>query len=160
MNTYGMKILDFHAHFPVQRSQSYAGYSQSLAQKYGERKAKIIMENSAKYREEWRRKWGFVPPEDEVHSDEEQAERWIADIDTKGVSRVNFVMGGGNDNLSQIVKMPPDRFTGFANPDAFAPNAAEELERAVKKLGLRGFKMIASALERPIEDRAAYPLWE
>jgi predicted TIM-barrel fold metal-dependent hydrolase len=160
MNTHGLKVLDFHAHFPIQRSQSTAGYGQSLTRKYGERKAKIIMENSSKYRDEWRRKWGFVPPETDVHSDEEQADRWVADMDEKGVSRVNFVMGGGNDNLSKIVKMHQDRFTGFAHHDIFSPNAAGELERAVKELGLRGFKMIASALERPIEDRDAYPLWE
>lgn len=161
MDLYGLKVIDFHAHFPIQRPSSGGmGYGSSLVQKYGEKKAKIIMENSAKYREEWRRKWGFDSPESTIHSDEEQAARWVADIDKKGVNRVNFVMGGGNDNLSKIVKMHPDRFTGFAHHDLFAPNAAEEMERAVKVLGLRGYKIIASGLNRSIDDKAGYPLWE
>jgi len=161
VDLYGLKVIDFHAHFPIQRPSSGGmGYGSSLIQKYGEKKAKIIMENSVKYRDEWRRKWGFDSPESGVHSDEEQAARWVADIDKKGVTRVNFVMGGGNDNLSKIVKMYPDRFTGFAHHDLFAPNAAEEMERAVKQLGLRGYKIIASGLTRPIDDKAGYPLWE
>jgi hypothetical protein len=69
-------------------------------------------------------------------------------------------MGGGNDNLARIVKMHPDRFTGFAHHDLFSEDAAVELERAVKELGLRGYKMIASALTRPVDDKAAYPVWE
>jgi len=161
MDLYGLKVIDFHAHFPIQRSSiGSGGYMQSMLEKYGERKARIIMQNSAKYRDEWRRKWGFDPPENIVHSDEEQALRWIEDMDKKGVNRVNFVMGGGNDNLSKIIKMHPDRFTGFANHDLFQSNAAEEMERAIKELGLKGYKIIASGLTRPIEDKAGYPLWE
>lgn len=161
MGLYGLKVIDFHAHFPIQREVSRGGgYGSSLIQKYGEKKAKIIIDNSAKYREEWRRKWGFDSPESTVHSDEEQAARWVTDLDKKGVERVNFVMGGGNDNLSKIVKMYPNRFTGFAHHDLFTPNAAEEMERAVKELGLKGYKIIASGLNRPINGKAGYPLWE
>ena len=100
------------------------------------------------------------PPESEYHSDEEQAARWVADMDVKGVQRVNFVMGGGNDNLAKIVSYHPERFTGMAHHDVFGEGAAEELERAVVELGLRGFKMIASSQTRPVDDRALYPVWE
>ena len=161
MDLHGLRVLDFHAHFPIQRGgDSRASYTQSLISRYGEEKARIIMANSAHYRDEWRRKWGFDPPENGVHSDEEQVERWIADMDAKGLSRVNFVMGGGNDNLSEIVKMHPDRFTGFAHHDIFSEDAALELERSVRKLGLRGLKLIASGLTRPVDDKEAYPVWE
>ena len=37
---------------------------------------------------------------------------------------------------------------------------AEELERAVKELGLKGYKMIGSSLSIPIEDTSMYPVWE
>jgi predicted TIM-barrel fold metal-dependent hydrolase len=144
----------------VQRAESREGYTQSLIQRYGEAKAKIIMGNSAHYRDDWRRKWGFDVPETGVHSDEEQAQRWVEDMDEKGLSRVNFVTGGGNDNLSEVVKMYPDRFTGFAHHDLFSKGAAAELERSVMTLGLRGYKLIASGLTRPIDDKAAYPVWE
>ena len=78
----------------------------------------------------------------------------------QGVSRVNLVMGGGNDNLARIVKMHPNRFTGFAHHDLFQEGAAAELERGVKELGLRGYKIIASGLTKPIDDKAGYQLWE
>ncbi|MCJ7572976.1 amidohydrolase family protein [Candidatus Bathyarchaeota archaeon] len=161
MNLYGLKVLDFHAHFPIQRSTGGgSSYSKAIVDRYGEEKARIIIGQTARYREEWRHRWGFDPPESGSHTDEEQAVRWIADMDRKGVERVNFVMGGGNDNLARIVKMYPDRFTGFAHHDLFSEDAAVELERAVKELGLRGYKMIASALTRPVDDKAAYPVWE
>ncbi len=160
MNRYGLRVIDFHAHFPVQRLQGGGGQRQNLIQRYGEKKAAVILGNSARYREEWRRMWGFEAPEAGTHTDEEQAERWIRDIDSKGVDRVNFVTGGGNDNLAGIVAKHPDRFSGFAHHDLFSEDAAAELERGVRELGLRGYKIIASGLTRPIDDRAGYPLWE
>jgi predicted TIM-barrel fold metal-dependent hydrolase len=161
MVNHEFRVLDFHSHFPVQRTGNpRGGYMQSMIEKFGERKAKIFMEQSAKYREDWRHKWGFDTPETSIHSDEEQAERWVADLDKKNVERVNFVMGGGNDNLAKIVKMYPDKFTGFAHHDLFSQNAADELERAVTKLGLRGFKLLSSGLTRNIDDKEAYPVWE
>ena len=160
MNIYGRKIIDFHSHFPTSRRGGYRQWMQMLRDQYGEERAGIILERTRMYRDEWRRMWGFQPPESEIHSDEEQAARWVADLDKKGVERVNFVMGGGNDNLARVVDTYPDRFTGFAHHDVFSDGAAEELERAVVKLGLRGYKLIASSQTRPIDDRSLYPIWE
>ena len=42
----------------------------------------------------------------------------------------------------------------------FSETAPAELERAVKKLGLRGYKVVASAQTNPVNDKAAYPVWE
>jgi len=58
------------------------------------------------------------------------------------------------------VELHPDRFTGFAHHDVFSDDAADELIRAVKELGLSGYKIIASNQTRPIDDRAIYPVWE
>ena len=160
MNLYGLKVIDFHSHFPIQRGGRRVGWRQRMVKRYGERRADIILENSRRYRDEWRKMWAFDEPETGVHSDEEQADRWVADMDAKGLERVNFVMGGGNDNLSKIVLRHPDRFTGFAHHSVWDEGSAEELERAVRKLGLKGFKMIASNQTRPIDDKAAYPVWE
>ena len=160
MNLYGLKVIDFHSHFPIQRDGRRRGWRQRLVEQYGERRADIILEYSQRYRDDWRKMWGFEPPEEDVHTDEEQAERWVADMDAKGLERVNFVMGGGNDNLAKIVAMHPGRFTGFAHHTIWDDDAADELERAVKELGLKGFKMIASYQSRPVDDKAAYPVWE
>jgi hypothetical protein len=112
------------------------------------------------YRDKWRRMWAFEPPEETIHSDKEQAKRWIEDMDRKGLERVNFVMGGGNDNLAEIVSMYPERFTGFAHHSPFSEDAAEELERAVTELGLKGYKVIGSGQSKPIDSEEAYPVWE
>jgi len=160
MNLYGLKVIDFHSHFPTSSREGRGRWRQSLVEKYGEERTRLLMERSRQYREEWRRMWGFDPPESDYHSDKEQAARWVADMDVKGVQRVNFVMGGGNDNLAKIVSFHPERFTGMAHHDVFGEGAAEELERAVVELGLRGFKMIASSQTRPVDDRALYPVWE
>jgi len=107
-----------------------------------------------------RRLWNFAPPESEMRSDEEQAARWVADLDKKGVDRVNFVTGGGNDNLAKTVRKYPEKFSGFAHHNIFSEDAPSELERAIKKLGLKGYKVIASSQVRPIDDKSLYPVWE
>jgi predicted TIM-barrel fold metal-dependent hydrolase len=131
-----------------------------MIEQYGEEKTKRYLVNSTRYRDKWRKMWLFDPPEEGIHSDEEQAKRWIDDLDKKGIELVNFVMGGGNDNLAKIIKLYPDRFTGFAHHDLHSDNAADELERAINKLGLKGFKFIASSQKVPIEDKSTYTLWE
>ena len=158
MNLHGLKVIDFHAHFPTSRSRG--SWRQRLIDRYGEEKAQIIMEQLQRSRQELEMLWGFESPEEEPHSDEEQASRWATDLARKGVDRVNFVTGGGNDNLAKVVGLYPDKFSGFAHHDPFSEDAPAELERAVKKLGLKGYKVVASAQKRPIDDKAAYPVWE
>jgi predicted TIM-barrel fold metal-dependent hydrolase len=154
----GIKVIDFHSHFPTSHRRKRLG--SSLLEKYGAEKLKLLREQSQQYRDEWRRVYGFKPPETETHTDEEQAARWIKDLDEKGVGRVNFVTGGGNDNLAKIVKIYPSRFTGFAHHSMFSEDAPAELERAVKELGLKGYKIIASSQTRPIDDKSTYTFWE
>ncbi len=161
MDFHGLKVIDFHAHFPTANWTRWAtSWRQRLAERYGEENAQLLMEQSARDREEMRRLWGFAPPESDIRSDEEQAARWVADLDTKGVERVNFVTGGGNDNLAKVVRMYPDRFSGFAHHSIFSEDAPSELERAVRKLGLKGYKVIASSQIRPIDDKGVYSVWE
>jgi len=161
MNLHGLKVIDFHSHFPIQREGRSYNRLQRLIDRYGEKRARKLMDNSLTYRDAWRKMWQFDNPErNVVHSDEEQAARWIADMDAKSLDRVNFVMGGGNDNLAKIVSWHPDRFTGFAQHNIFEEGAGEELERAVNDLDLKGFKLIASGQRKPIDSKEAYPVWE
>ncbi|UCG36809.1 MAG: amidohydrolase [Candidatus Bathyarchaeota archaeon] len=158
---HGLRVIDFHAHFPtVQWMKWSVSWKKRLAEKYGEENAELLMEQSARDREAMRRSWGFASPETEASTDEEQAARWIADLDSKGVDRVNFVTGGGNDTLAKIVRLYPNRFSGFAHHNIFTEGAPSELERAIKTLGLKGYKVIASSQTKPIDDKTAYPVWE
>jgi len=157
---HGLKVIDFHAHFPTSNRSRRTSWRQRMTERYGEEEVQTVLEQSMQYRDEWRKTWGFEPPESEAHSDEEQADRWAADLDAKGVERVNFVMGGGNDNLAKVVGMYPNKFSGFAHHNLFSEDAASELERAIKELGLKGFKVISSYQTQPIDDKSLYPVWE
>ena len=158
---HGLKVIDFHAHFPGSNwMQWMSSWKQRLIERYGEENAQLLMEQSSKDKERMRRSWGFAPPESEIYSDEEQAARWVADLDTKGVERVNFVTGGGNDNLAKVVSLYPNRFSGFAHHSLFSDDAHSELERAVNSLGLKGYKVIASSQTRPVDDKSVYPVWQ
>lgn len=155
-----LKVLDFHIHFPT--SKAWFGQEQPRLERAlrTPEAEQAVRAYANALRTEWRLAWDFPEPEREQRSDEEQADRWAAEVDRYGLERAVFVTGGGNDNLAQVVARYPDKFIGFAHHNPFAGDAAAELERAVKELGLRGYKLIAPALDRPIGDRAAYPVWE
>ena len=66
-----------------------------------------------------------------------------------------------NNNISDIAKRYPDRFAGFA---AIAPQgpeeAADELERAVKELGLKGAIINGNIQGEFLDDRKFWPIFE
>lgn len=66
-----------------------------------------------------------------------------------------------NDALAKAVKKYPDRFIGMA---ALAPQnpveAARELERAVKELGLRGVKLNSHVGGNYLDDTRYWPIFE
>jgi len=66
-----------------------------------------------------------------------------------------------NDYLAEVIRSHPDRFAGFA---ALAPNdavaAADELERAVKDLGLRGWKTHSNYGGTYLDEQRYWPILE
>jgi hypothetical protein len=66
-----------------------------------------------------------------------------------------------NQATAELVRAHPDRFIGFAG---FDPNtgdeAAEQIEYAVKQLGLRGAKTIAQNAQLPYNEPRYYPAYE
>ncbi len=151
-----LQVLDFHVHFPT----SAPWFGRAGERKQRSPQAEQAVRNySETLRREWRLAWDFPEPETEKRSDEEQADRWAAEIERYGLEGVVFVTGGGNDNLAKVVGHHPEKFIGFAHHNPFEQGAAAEIERAVTELGMKGYKLIAPALEQPIDDRAAYPVW-
>lgn len=65
-----------------------------------------------------------------------------------------------NEQVSTLLQMLPDKFIGFAG---FDPNQGEQatadIEHAIKDLGFKGLKVIPSALELDINDKALYPCY-
>ncbi|MBN2552972.1 MAG: amidohydrolase family protein [Spirochaetales bacterium] len=151
----GIEVIDIHSHFPV-AGDWFPGYAR-VSKRITKQKTAPAADVQG---EIWRKAWNFPAEREEVTDDREASDRWYRDIVDKGVERVVFVSGGGNDRLAGIVGYHPDRFIGFAHHHPFADGAAGELEHALKELGMRGYKLLAPSLDRPISDPALFPLWE
>jgi uncharacterized protein len=66
-----------------------------------------------------------------------------------------------NDRIAELVNLHPDRFQGFATLASPAPAAAaEELERAVTKLGLNGALLFGRTGERNLDHVDNWPIFE
>ena len=153
----GLKIIDSHSHFPVNEPIIKTMMSEV---KFNEFKRIADKQQISKTQEKWRKAWGFSKPDEIGLTDEELAQKWVEELDRKGIEKIVWVTGGGNDRLARIIKMAPDRFIGYAHHNLFAGNAALELEKAIVKLGLKGYKILAPILDKLIIDKSAYPVWE
>jgi aminocarboxymuconate-semialdehyde decarboxylase len=66
-----------------------------------------------------------------------------------------------NDGFSQVVEKYPERFQAFAALPLQVPEAAaEELERAVKELGLRGGTLMTNVDGKPLDLDEFMPVYE
>ena len=68
---------------------------------------------------------------------------------------------GANDRLREIIRAHPDRFAGFAClPTAEPKAAADELERAVTKLGFKGAMVHGLTNGVFFDDKRFWPIFE
>lgn len=66
-----------------------------------------------------------------------------------------------NDRIAELVNAHPDRFQGFATLATSAPAAAaQELERAVTKLGLQGALLCGRTGDRNLDHPNNWPIFE
>jgi 5-carboxyvanillate decarboxylase len=66
-----------------------------------------------------------------------------------------------NEELSKAINKHPDRFTGLASLAPQSPEeAARELERAVKELGLKGAKINSHVQGNYLDDKKYWPIFE
>jgi aminocarboxymuconate-semialdehyde decarboxylase len=65
-----------------------------------------------------------------------------------------------NDEIARLVKENPSRFDGIATLPMQAPDkAAEELRRAITKLGLHGAMIASNVNGKNLDDPSFEPLW-
>jgi aminocarboxymuconate-semialdehyde decarboxylase len=65
-----------------------------------------------------------------------------------------------NDQIAKLVNANPQRFMGIATLPMQAPEkAAEELKRAMTKLGLRGTMIASNIMGKNLDDPSFEPLW-
>lgn len=162
-----LHIFDVHAHFPVKDGLGGIGGGSLRTRETGpiENPAVAARQEQQgqaleRVRHNWRLAFDFPEPEAGMRPAEEQAERWIAELDKYGIEKIGFVTGGGNDALAEVCSRYPGRFIGYAHFDITRPDAAQELDRAVKDLGLRGLKLLAPTIPILINDKSLYPVWE
>jgi predicted TIM-barrel fold metal-dependent hydrolase len=66
-----------------------------------------------------------------------------------------------NDRIAELVAAHPDRFQGFATLATPAPDAAaQELERAVTRLGLSGALLFGRTMDRNLDHADNWPIFE
>jgi predicted TIM-barrel fold metal-dependent hydrolase len=148
----GVKICDFHCHFPIRENFGFPDYPEHVHPQF-------TSHGAMNQGEIWRKAFDF-PPSEPATTDREMADKWARDMDEKGVEKVVFVSGGGNERLSNIVKMYPDKFLGFAHNHPEGAHAAEELEHGLRDLGLKGYKILGPDVYTPFSDKKFDPLWE
>lgn len=148
----GIKVLDFHCHFPIKENFGFPDYPQHVHPAF-------TTHGAVNQSEVWRKAWNF-PTSETATNDSDMADRWVKDMDAKGVEKVCFVSGGGNERLAKIVASHPDRFIGFAHNNPEKENAADELEHGLRDLGLKGYKILGPDIKTPFSDRKFDPLWE
>ena len=69
-------------------------------------------------------------------------------------------MEAGNDFVSALVKVAPEKLIGFASVDPKSPAAASELRKAVREQGLCGLKLGPIYQGFSPDDPALWPLYE
>jgi len=159
MSNRDFPVIDFHLHLPVPEPAQEARW-QRLVDDIGERRAALLKQNQAALHKSWRQAWCFPGMEEDKPPAEVQASRWQEELDKYDIRAAVFVTGGGNETLGNALANHRDRLFGFAHHDPFEPGAADELRRCVKEYGFKGFKTFGPSMERPVADRAAWPLWE
>jgi 5-carboxyvanillate decarboxylase len=98
--------------------------------------------------------------------DEDGITRQVIVIGSPGVQAFDPVQGHAlsklvNDRLATACRVHPDRFSGLAAVAPQAPeNAARELERAVKTLGLKGAHINSHTHGEYLDDRKFWAIFE
>lgn len=149
-----LNIIDLHAHFPIDNTLGLPPATKA--------RHPNLVQYATDRGERMRAEWRTDPAEPVAKTPEELAcaiTRWSEEVTRYGLRQINFVTGGGNEQLADIVANHPDKFMGFAH-HALKPGADKLLKEAVDTLGLKGYKLIGPLTEYPFEDPELRGVWE
>jgi len=147
-----LKVIDLEAHF---RTKEYAEYMHSREGTRGAPQASKIDDILLDLGE------GRLQ-----HMDETGIDTQVLSFTTPGIHLSDASEGMAwsrrvNDELSEAVKKYPDRFIGLATIAPQSPDeAADEIERAVMKLGLKGVCILSHARNEYLDDRKYWAIFE
>lgn len=136
-----MKAIDIHVHFSTSEGRRKSGYYGDALEIYFKTKLEVLTEEEmAKVYRDHDILGVLLPTDDETVS---------------GIKPIS------HEYVAEMVQRFPETFIGFAGVDPWKGKAAiDELERAVKELGLRGAKFQQAAQAFFPNDQRFYPLWE
>jgi len=136
-----MKAIDIHVHFSTAEGRRSLGYYGKALETYFNTKLEVLSEEEmASVYQDLGIMGVLLPTDDETVS---------------GIKPIS------HEYVADMVRRYPETFIGFAGVDPWKGKAAiNELERAVKELGLRGAKFQQAAQAFFPNDRRFYPLWE
>lgn len=153
------KIVDSHVHFDV-KGYEIVNIKNDYIERYGEEKYNKIQEMNSYQKKKWREAWGFPEPLPTLDRVEDTAKLWVEEMEKNNIEKLIFVTGGGNETLSNIVRLYPDKFIGYAHHDPFLKHAPDMLEKAIVEEGLKGYKILAPGLHGKLDDEVLDPLWK
>lgn len=90
------------------------------------------------------------------------ADRWVAELDRAGVSRVALIasLPGDAASVGAAVRRHRDRFVGFFMLDPTKPDAAETAATAIERHGLRGICLYPAMHGFSIQDKRVRQVFE
>ncbi|HJO95101.1 MAG TPA: amidohydrolase family protein [Victivallales bacterium] len=157
------KIIDSHTHFLV-KGTDIISVKERYVDSFGERKWNILQDKNRYIQKRWSKAFNFPNPNPVEDTIEETASKWLLELEKNNIEKIVFATAGNqatsNENMKRIVSIAPDKFVGYAFMNIFAENAAGELDKALTEYGLKGLKILAPDLEKKLDDKSLYPLWE
>ena len=157
-----MRVIDSHVHFPAPAGKIIddgTTGSEARPSEAADGPAPRLDPWLQREKEKWARAWRF--PEEQKVSTDQGIARWNAEADKYAyLQKIVFVTAGSNAFAADLVRMRPDKFAAYAHHDPLLADAVERLERAVSVQGLKGYKVLGPKVERRLDDRSLFPLWE
>lgn len=109
------------------------------------------------------RKLGQKPPE---HS--KSLQECMCDFENWGISRIicmgrdlgNSSKAADNEYVATISEEMPEKITGIAGINPFAPDAIERVDHTINKLHLKGISMEPAFMNAWADDERIFPLYE
>jgi predicted TIM-barrel fold metal-dependent hydrolase len=82
------------------------------------------------------------------------ADRWVAELDTQGVTRAALIASipGDEESVAAAVRRHPQRLAGLFMLDPSRDDAPERVRRGVSELGLRGVCLFPAMHHVPLDD--------
>ncbi|MFX0168874.1 MAG: amidohydrolase family protein [Candidatus Hodarchaeota archaeon] len=74
--------------------------------------------------------------------EEDFVQRWVKELDRYGIARIGMMVGPEAwEDFADGLRRFPDRFYGYANINPLLPEAEDQAQYAIKKLGFHAFKL-------------------